>query len=212
VSRTIVCYGDSNTHGANPAGPDRFERGVRWPGVLQGALGERWYVIEEGLGGRTTAFDDPFTEGLNGRSYLLPCLWSHQPVDLVAIMLGTNDLKAYHHVAPETIASGMKSLVRVCRRSEAGPGKRAPGILVISPAPLGPLNDFAGLWGFGAAEESSRQLARLYRLAAEEEGVQFLDAGEVATVDPAEGVHLTAASHRALGLAVAARIHELFPG
>jgi lysophospholipase L1-like esterase len=211
MTHTIVCFGDSNTHGANPTGPDRFGRDVRWPGVLQRQLGDDWYVIEEGLGGRTTAFDDPFSEGRNGRVYLLPCLESHQPVDLVTIMLGTNDLKAYHRATPEAIASGMKSLVRLARRSESGPGGRAPAILVMAPAPLGPLNDFAGLWGFGAAEGASRELSRLYRLAAEEEGVEFMDAGDVASVDPTEGVHLTADSHRALGLAVAVRVGEWFP-
>lgn len=211
MSRTIVCFGDSNTHGANPTAPDRYGRDVRWPGVLQRELGDRWYVIEEGLSGRTTVFDDPFSEGRNGRMYLLPCLESHAPVDLLTIMLGTNDLKAYLRATPQAIASGMKSLVRLARRSETGPNGRAPAILVIAPAPLGPLNDFAGLWGFGAAESASRELARLYRLAAEEEGVEFLDATEVATVDPAEGVHLTAESHRALGLAVAVRVGEWFP-
>jgi lysophospholipase L1-like esterase len=211
VTRTIVCFGDSNTHGANPTAPDRFQRQQRWPGVLQTELGERWHVVEEGLGGRTTVFEDPFSEGRNGRAYLVPCLESHEPVDLLIIMLGTNDLKAYHRQTPASIASGIKSLVRIARRSETGPDGRAPAILVIAPAPLGPLNDFAGLWGFGEAEVASRELARLYRLVAEEQGVEFLDAGQVASVDRTEGVHLTAASHRALGIAVAARVGEWFP-
>jgi lysophospholipase L1-like esterase len=211
VTRTIVCFGDSNTHGANPAAPDRYSRSVRWPGVLQATLRERWHVIEEGLGGRTTVFEDPFSEGRSARPYLVPCLESHKPVDLLTIMLGTNDLKAYNHVTPQEITKGMQTLVRMARRSETGPSGGAPAILVMAPAPLGPLNDLAGLWGFGAAEASSRELAPLYRLMAEEEGVQFLDAGDVAAVDPAEGVHLTAESHRALGLAVAARVTEWFP-
>ena len=211
MTRTIVCFGDSNTHGANPSGADRFGRDVRWPGVLQQELGQNWYVVEEGLGGRTTVFDDPFSEGRNGRPYLQACLESHEPVDLVAIMLGTNDVKAVYRNTPQTIAAAMTSLVRLARRSESGPGGRSPAILVIAPPPLGPIVGFAELWGFGESVAASRELARFYRLLAEQEGVQFMDAGEVAAVDPAEGVHLTAESHQNLGRAVAVRVAEWFP-
>lgn len=211
MTRTIVCFGDSNTHGANPTGADRFARDERWPGVLQRDLGPTWHVVEEGLGGRTTIFDDPFSEGRNGRTYLLPCLESHQPVDLLTIMLGTNDLKSVHRNTPQTIAGGMSSLVKLARRSETGPGGRSPAILVIAPAPLGPIAGFAELWGFGEAVAASRELARYYQLLAEQEGVEFLDAGTIAAVDPADGVHLGGASHEKLGRAVSVRVAEWFP-
>ena len=211
MTRTVLCFGDSNTHGADPTRPDRFAWEVRWPGVLQGSLGVGWRVIEEALGGRTTVFDDPFSEGRNGRAYLQPCLESHQPVDLLTLMLGTNDLKAVYRNTAQTVAAGMTNLVRLARRSEAGPGGKAPAILVIAPAPLGPIAGFSELWGFGEAVAASRELARFYRLVAEQEGVEFLDAGEVAAVDPSEGVHITAESHHNLGQAVAARILEWFP-
>lgn len=210
-ARTLLCFGDSNTHGANARSPERFARDVRWPGVLQRQLGPAWYVVEEGLGGRTTIFDEPFKEGRNGRPYLAACLESHQPVDLLAIMLGTNDLKAIYGNTPQTIAQGMSTLVRLARRSETGHGGRAPALLVVAPAPLGPITASSELWGFSEAIEASRELARLYQLIAEQEGAQFLDAGAVAEVDPADGVHLTAESHWALGSAVAARVAEWFP-
>ena len=183
---------------------------MRWPGVLQGLLGPSWRVIEEGLGGRTTVFDDPTSVGRNGRTYLLPCLDSHAPIDLVAIMLGTNDLKEIFHTTPSMIASGMTHLVRLCRQSGAGPNGDAPAVLVIAPAPVGPITELAGLWGFGEGERKSLEVAKLYRLLAEREGAQFLDGGSVASVDPAEGVHLTAEAHTALARAVAARIDEWF--
>ncbi len=95
--KSILCYGDSNTWGtATQPRPDgRYAPHERWPGVLRLALGDEWLVIEEGLGGRTTVNDDP-VEGAerNGRMYLLPCLGSHKPLDVVDIMLGTNDLMA----------------------------------------------------------------------------------------------------------------------
>src|SRR5262249_27107462 len=91
--RTVVCFGDSNTWGYDPARPgERFGRGIRWPSVLADALAGRWEVIAEGLNGRTATLDSPVAEGRNGLSYLLPCLHSHAPVDLVIVYLGTNDV------------------------------------------------------------------------------------------------------------------------
>src|SRR5262245_18689824 len=96
---TVLCYGDSNTHGTPPmsdmADQGRYPADQRWTGVLRRELGAGWTMIEEGLPGRTTVHDDPI-EGVhkNGRRYLLPCLESHRPLDAIVLMLGTNDLKA----------------------------------------------------------------------------------------------------------------------
>ena len=91
--RRVLCFGDSNTYGANPSGP-RFDETERWPMLLQAYLGDGFRVLEEGFGGRTIAFDDPVEGGYkSGMVYLPPCLMSHNPLDLVAIMLGTNDTK-----------------------------------------------------------------------------------------------------------------------
>lgn len=98
--KSILCYGDSNTYGLMPDSPDRYPRDVRWTGILQKKLGEDYYVIEEGLSGRTTLWDDPIEEHKNGKKYLLPCLDSHKPVDLVILMLGTNDLKTRFSLTP----------------------------------------------------------------------------------------------------------------
>ncbi len=90
--RTVLCYGDSNTWGFDPARQRRFPRELRWPGRLQAALGADWHVVEEGLNGRTTTLDSPLAPGKNGLSYLAPCRDSHAPLDCVVIYLGTNDL------------------------------------------------------------------------------------------------------------------------
>ena len=108
--RVVLCYGDSNTYGSVPGGGDRFPRDVRWPGVLAARLGDGWHVVEEGLGGRTTVFDDPILPDRNGKTYLLPCLLSHQPIDLVVVFLGTNDLKARFSASPADIAGGVAVL------------------------------------------------------------------------------------------------------
>ena len=136
--RTILCYGDSNTWGYDPETGERFPEDVRWPGVLRTKLGDDYRVIEEGLSGRTTVWDDPI-EGVhkNGRTYLGPCLESHKPVDLVTLMLGTNDLKTRFGSSASDIAQGAAQLSEMVSRSGCGPGGGAPVVLLISPAGRG---------------------------------------------------------------------------
>jgi lysophospholipase L1-like esterase len=209
---TIVCYGDSNTHGYDPATGGRLGRDVRWPGVVARELAGRAHVVEEGLNGRTTVWDDPFTEGRNGRVHLLPCLRSHAPVAVVVIMLGTNDLKAVFRVGAAEVASGARTLVELARTSGTGPDGGPPTVLLVAPPPLGPVTEVSELWGFAAAREASLRLAPLYRTAARLTGAAFLDAAEVATVDPADGVHIDPGSHAPLGRAIAAAVAEHLPG
>ncbi len=209
---TIVCFGDSNTHGMDPVSGERIPREVRWPGVLREQLGPGHEVIEEGLNGRTTVLDDPASPGRAGAAYLGPCLWSHAPVDVVVIMLGTNDLKTRFGCDAPTIADGAGHLVALARRSLAGPGETPPGVLLVAPPPLGVVTEHSELWGFGTGVETSRQLARLYSLVARDAGCAFLDAGRHCAVSPDDGVHLDAAAHRRLGEAVAEAIRPLLDG
>lgn len=205
MTRTIVCYGDSNTHGAHPD-PNvrtRIARDLRWPGVMRIALGEGYEVIEEALGGRCTVWDKEVSPGRNGLTYLGPCLESHEPVDLVIIMLGTNDTKRAYGVTAAEIAVGAGVLVQAARGSLCGPEGTPPRVILVSPVPLGEPTLHSELWGFGASRAESERLAGFYRLVAEDHGVGFLDAGSVATVSPLDGVHLDEAAHAALGAAMA---------
>ena len=205
MTRTIVCFGDSNTHGTSPdwTSPGRLPRDVRWPGVMRGALEAGFEVIEEGLNGRCTVWDTPIEPGRNGLTYLAPCLLSHKPVDLVIIMLGTNDVKAvYGRTAPD-IACGVSALVDVARGTLCGPNGTPPRVLLVAPVPVGEVTVFSEVWGFGASREASQHLADLYRVAAGISGVGFFDAGTVAQVSPLDGVHLDPAGHAALGAAMA---------
>ncbi len=133
---TILWFGDSNTWGVDPASQSRLGPHVRWPGVLGAALGPGAEVIEEGLRGRTTVWDDPFEEGRNGLVYLRPCLKSHAPLDLVTVMLGTNDLKAVFRLGSGEIAAGVAAIIRCIQHSAIGPDSSEPGVLVISPPPI----------------------------------------------------------------------------
>jgi lysophospholipase L1-like esterase len=132
--KTVLAFGDSNTWGYVP-GSDaaRFPREQRWPVVLQRELGDDWQVIAEGLNGRTATLDRPDSEGRNGLPYLLPCLHSHAPLDLVVIFLGTNDV---NFMDDERVARCVARLVQVVRTSESGPGGGAPEVLVVCPPPF----------------------------------------------------------------------------
>ncbi len=206
---TILCYGDSNTHGFDPATGDRFPPGVRWPGVLRRELGEGFEIVEEGLNGRTTIWEDPFVEGRNGRTYLAPCLLSHAPVDVVVLMLGTNDLKAFFRVGAAEIASGLATLVELVQRSGAGPSGGAPRVLLVVPPPVGAGSNHAELWGFGRALEESRRLSRLCQTVAEDAHCALLDAGAVVSPSPVDDIHLDAAGHGRLGQAIATEVRHL---
>jgi lysophospholipase L1-like esterase len=209
--RTVLCYGDSNTHGAATVDrPDgRYGPDERWPGVLRVALGTGWLVIEEGLGGRTTVSDDPI-EGAwkNGKTYLLPCLETHKPLDIVAIMLGTNDLKARFNKSAWEIAQGVGVLVDLVKSEAVGRGGGVPKILVICPPPFEKKLPFhADL--FAGAIEKSKEIAGPYRAVADERGVSFLDAGKVMKSSKYDGFHFDPEGHAALGKAVAKVVARL---
>ncbi len=208
IMKTVLCYGDSNTWGTDPVSQDRFDRDERWPGVLRLELGEEYLVIEEGLGGRTTVWSDP-VEGYhkNGRKYLLPCLETHRPLDLVIIMLGTNDLKKRFSASASDIASGVGVLVDIVHKSAAGRNGGAPKVLVLAPPPLGKLTEFAEM--FEGAEPKSRKLSEHYRHIAQEKGCALLDTGQVIVSSDLDGVHFEKGEHQKLGRAVAARVREI---
>lgn len=208
-ARTIVCFGDSNTWGASPVDGTRLPRSVRWTGVLRAELGDGFEVIEEGLNARTTVYPSPLNEGRVGRDMLQPVLWTHAPVDLVTIMLGTNDLKVWYDLSAPEIAYGAATLVDLALRSLAGPGGTSPRVLLIAPPPLAAPTAKSAYWGFAKAQATSMELATHYRTAAAVKGVGFLDASEVAQASPLDGVHLDEATHGRIGRAVAGKVREL---
>jgi lysophospholipase L1-like esterase len=209
--RSVLCYGDSNTFGtATVERPDgRYGPDERWPGVLRTALGPGWLVIEEGLGGRTTVNDDP-VEGIdkNGRTYLYPCLRTHRPLDVVAIMLGTNDLKHRFGKTAWDIAEGVGVLASLVKTSGAGRNEGVPEIIVMAPAPmLRELPLHAEL--FAGAYEKSQEMAGYYKALAARLGVRYFEAGSVMKSSRVDGFHLDPDAHAALGKAMAAEIGKI---
>ncbi|UCH26285.1 MAG: SGNH/GDSL hydrolase family protein [Trueperaceae bacterium] len=205
--KTVLCYGDSNTWGYDPATAERFSFDDRWTGVLRRKLGPAYHVVEEGLNGRTTVWDDPIEEHKNGKTYLSPCLTSHKPIDLVTIMLGTNDLKMRFSLPAGDIARGAAALVDTVQKSDTGPGGKAPQVLLMAPPPVARLSEFAEM--FEGAEAKSKRFGEYYRQRAEELGCAFLDTGTVIRSSDLDGIHFELGEHRKLGQAVAARVRQL---
>ncbi len=199
--KTVLCYGDSNTWGADPRSDGRYPRDVRWTGVLRATLGADYEVIEEGCRGRTTVWPDPIEGDKDGKAYLPACLHTHDPIDLVIIMLGTNDLKQRFSLTAFDIAEGAGALADMVTKSGNGPGGCAPRVLLVAPAPVTHMTYFAEM--FTGAEDKSRGLAAHFHRVAQERGCLFLDAGAVVRSSEADGIHLDPQSHAALGRALA---------
>jgi lysophospholipase L1-like esterase len=203
--RVLVCFGDSNTHGSPPwtgAPVPRYGPAVRWPGVLASLLGPSWRVHEEGLPGRTTVHPDPVEGGhLSGLAALPIVLGTHSPIDVLTIMLGTNDLKSRFAVGPADIATSLETLVHAGRAFCAATGRPVPRILLIAPAPIMEIDE-----QFAGGADKSRRLGAVLRTTAQELGVEFLDAGEHIETSAVDGVHLDPQAHRMLGEAVAAAV------
>jgi len=211
--KSVLCYGDSNTWGYCAATGSRFPYGVRWTTLLQKHLGEAFLVIPEGLNGRTTVFDDPFTPHRNGLTSLPVILESHKPLDLVILMLGTNDTKEFFSPSVYGIGWGMRTLAAAVRGGGYGPGEGDPEILMVAPAPVIPGDRTRApfdLRQFDGAPAISRELAREYADAARETGCHFLDAAGAASADPLDGVHLGEKDHAALAALMAEKVKAVF--
>ena len=217
MKKHIVCFGDSNTHGycADPAdcadgALRRFNEAERWTCRLQAALGADYLVLEEGLPGRTTVFQDPLNEGLSAIDYIVPCLKSHEPVSLLVIMLGTNDTKERFGVSAPCIALGMERLVRKAKAVDCWGPDSKPNILIIAPPAIDPrmeLSPVGGCMGAGCAAKS-RELPALLRATAQLLSVHFLDAGDC-EFNLIDYMHLTQAGHACLAEKLAAHIPRL---
>ena len=207
--KTILCYGDSNTFGYIPETGLRYDVKTRWPRVLAELLGGGYHVVEEGLNGRTALGKEPMEGWKNGSYALYPVLNSHKPVDLLLIMLGSNDLKKRFALSADRIAEGAAALGRRGQRFLQIKQGYAPRVLLVSPPVLDPCVQ-VGPFGdeFDASSvETSKQLAAAYEAVCRKNGFAFVNGADLAVSDPADGLHLSAESHRCLaeGLCEAVR-------
>jgi lysophospholipase L1-like esterase len=207
LPRVVLCYGDSNTWGFDPRTQRRFPRHVRWPGRLQAELGAGWYVVEEGLNGRTTTLDGPLLPGRNGLDYLGPCLESHAPLDAVVIYLGTSDLADRYAMTATDIARAAGRLASVVAESAAGVNGGAPLPILVSPPPPGETE-----WneGWAGAATKSAVLPDRFATVAAGLGVDLVDLGTVTRYSPLDGIHLDAEGHAATAALVEQTLRRLF--
>ena len=212
MKKHIVCYGDSNTHGYRAADDGRFGEDERWTQLLQKKLGEDYLIIEEGLSGRTTCFDDPIHEGLSGLDYIYPCLMSHEPVDLLIIMLGTNDTKERFGASAACIALGLKRLIAKAIATTDCWRNHKSNILIVTPKNIEKEYEATAVgatMGRGCAEKSEG-LGPEFEKIAVMMGCHYFDANTVVHENNRiDYMHLTEEGHEALASALAEFIKNL---
>lgn len=210
--KNILCFGDSNTWGFTPGSGARYDENTRWTGVLQRELGADFRVIEDGSNARTTVYEDPCTPWRLGCDALPVALVAQKPLDLLVLMLGTNDLK---FVDAFSAARGCDALIALteavqARRESSLVFPNGVKILLVSPILIDPAVENDPFGTLRNAAEESRSFAKYYRHVAEAKGVFFLDAAAVAQPSKIDGIHMEPESHRALGQAVAHEVRRIF--
>ena len=194
--KQILCFGDSNTFGLIPGTGNRYDWNIRWTGILDKNLREKGYrIIEEGLCGRTTVFDDSFREGRKGADILPTLLESNNPIDIVILMLGTNDCKTIYNATAETIGKGIQRLLQQIKQKSP-----QAKIILVSPIYLG---QGVGEKGFDSefddsSVETSENLHKVYNRIADENEIYYLKASGYANPSPQDREHLDENGHRKL--------------
>ena len=212
LQKRILCFGDSNTYGYIPGGFGRYDENTRWPMAMARLLGPEYAVVEEGFNGRTLVFDDPVEGGFkSGFDYLPPCLMSHNPLDVVILMLGTNDTKQRFGMNPEAMGQAMSQVARRAKAYAVNAEGKPSRVMIVSPAPiLDGLADIRDGGSFGhGAPALSRALAHEYRVVAKLTRCEYFDAAPFAEVSPVDAIHLTAAGHLRLAEAMAEKVKSL---
>jgi lysophospholipase L1-like esterase len=212
--KAILCFGDSLTWGWIPGVEGvpacRYLYEQRWTGVMASHLGDAYDVIEEGVSARTTSVDDPNDPRLTGSACLPASIASHLPLDLVILLLGTNDIKSFFNRTPHDVTRGMAKLVEQVLTSGIDTPYPAPKCLVVAPPPLTPTQQPYFQRLFGSGHEKAAELGTLYRDMADLMKVDFLNAGDFITTDGCDGIHFTAQNNLVLGKAIADKVAKIF--
>ena len=221
MMKTILCYGDSNVRGVIPEKTcDRthlvkvLDKNKRWTGILQKLLGDSYDIIEEGMGGRSTMFDEILPGGVTGRPYRnglkdLPfVLEAHYPIDLFVFLLGLNDTKIQLNASPNDIAEGIRKCVRLVKESNKGALGAAPKTLIIAPFSIIPVPDLPEVCDETSVEKS-KFLPKLFQQVAMDENCDFLDASMIVHASQIDGLHLDEDQHVIIADAISKKIKQI---
>ncbi len=209
--KTILCFGDSNTYGYDPVSKKRYSKEIRWPKRLERLLENKYEIIEEGCNGRTTVFADPKESWKRGIDHIKPCINSHKPVDIIIMMLGSNDLKKIFNASAKDIAEGNRQIIKVIKEFSKEKQNYIPEIILISPPKIGEnikTSSFSTSFDMDAVEKS-RDFSDYYTRVAMEEGVHFLDADKVIESSKVDSLHLDPEAHKKLADALYSFIIDL---
>ena len=206
--KSVVCFGNSNTWGYIPgSNGKRYPFEKRWTSVLEEKLGNGFNIIPEGLNGRTAVFDDPVTGNKSGLKHLDIILTSHYPIDLLVIMLGTNDLKDRFNIPPVCIAKAVGRLIEYAEKSSAGINGNPPEILLVCPPPI--LEAPVYREEFLEGVKKSQNLKEEYKKLAESHCIPLFCAGDCIASSPVDGIHWTEESHKIFGSEIALTVEKL---
>lgn len=213
IKKRILLYGDSNTHGYRGSDHLRFEKPLRWTTIAEERAGDGFELINKGMNGRTACCDEPLFPFRNGLKYIEPCILTHLPVDMVCVMLGTNDLKKEFGLSAKDIAL---SCGKVLAKARDVMDKTCPGntcrYLLMSPIEVSGdlarskwVDDYEG----EVTLQKSRDFSRCYAEVAATEGFLFFDAALYGSPCTDDGIHLSGESHKSLGFAFGSYLLEL---
>jgi len=208
--KNILCLGDSNTWGYTPLSGTRYSTNERWPRVLQVNLGDKYHIIEEGLCGRTISSHMQDRSQRSGQELLPAILESHRPLDLIIVMLGTNDLQHCFKLSAQEIASNIKSFCLMIKNNEfISQHNPETKILLISPAHLAelPIED---QYSFKGGQLKSKQLAKYYSEVAADLQIEFLNANNFIKTTNIDGIHWTKEQHKKFGEILSTTINKIF--
>lgn len=215
--KRILAYGDSNTWGyisgtldRQTLYCDRFPTDIRWTGVLQKTIGNDYMIIEEGLPGRTITTTDPVMPEVNGMHYLYPCLLSQRPLDLVILMLGTNDLKSAYKLDATSITAHIHTMCSLIEKTLTGPHNKLPTILLVAPPIIKTALLSNDMYPYYAdAQAISEKLATQYAMLAKQKDYLFCDASGLTSFTTSDGLHLDKEGHRQLAIMLANEIQKI---
>ena len=209
----ILCFGDSNTWGYDPSTQTRFPNNIRWTGVLQNLLGDKFNIIEEGLNGRTTNVNEREEHALgyyrdfrSSMDLISILIETNSPIDLLVVMLGTNDLKNNFNQSSDDISTNMKL---VCEAIINNDYFNSKPIILVSPTHINESSTNL-LDSFIGTTEKSKSLAILYKKIADDLDLFFVDASQSVKTNQIDGLHWDAMQHSDFANSIYNKINSIY--